>query len=107
MKKLLLAMAAVAMSMGSAIAADHKANIVVVTHGSDTDAFWGVVRNAVNAAAEDTGADVQYRNPSTGDLNEMVCMGISGPVAPPGAINAGCAGRCMAPPVQLSLNRNG
>ena len=74
MKKLLLAMAAVAMSMGSAIAADHKANIVVVTHGSDTDAFWGVVRNAVNAAAEDTGADVQYRNPSTGDLNEMAAL---------------------------------
>ena len=74
MKKLLLAIAAVAMSMGSAIAADHKANIVVVTHGSDTDAFWGVVRNAVNAAAEDTGADVQYRNPSTGDLNEMAAL---------------------------------
>jgi len=39
MKKLLLAMAAVAMSMGTAVAGDHEANIVVVTHGSDTDAF--------------------------------------------------------------------
>ena len=74
MKKLLLAMTAVAMSVGTAVAGDHKANIVVVTHGSDTDAFWGVVRNAVNAAAEDTGADVQYRNPSTGDLNEMAAL---------------------------------
>ena len=27
----------------TANAGDHKANIVVVTHGSDTDAFWGVV----------------------------------------------------------------
>ena len=55
-------------------AADHKANIIVVTHGSDTDAFWGVVRNAVQAAKEDTGAEVQYRNPPTGDLNEMASL---------------------------------
>ena len=45
-----------------------------MTHGSDTDAFWGVVRNAVDAAAKDTGANVQYRNPSTGDLNEMASL---------------------------------
>ena len=55
-------------------AGDHKANIIVVTHGSDTDAFWGVVRNGVEAAKKDTGADVQYRNPPTGDLNEMASL---------------------------------
>ena len=74
MRKTLMAMAAFAMTMGSAVAGDHTANIVVVTHGSDTDAFWGVVRNAVDAAAKDTGANVQYRNPSTGDLNEMASL---------------------------------
>ena len=52
MRKTLMAMAAFAMTMGSAVAGDHTANIVVVTHGSDTDAFWGVVRNAVDAAAK-------------------------------------------------------
>ena len=74
MKKILLAIAALAMSFGVANAGDHKANIIVVTHGSDTDAFWGVVRNAVEAAKEDTGANVQYRNPPTGDLNEMASL---------------------------------
>ena len=74
MKKILLAIAALAMSFGIANAGDHKANIIVVTHGSDTDAFWGVVRNAVEAAKEDTGANVQYRNPPTGDLNEMASL---------------------------------
>ena len=49
--KTLMAMATFAMTMGSA-PGDHAANIVVVTHGSDTDAFWGVVRNAVDAAAK-------------------------------------------------------
>ncbi|MEM9210940.1 MAG: sugar ABC transporter substrate-binding protein [Pseudomonadota bacterium] len=74
MKKLLMAAAAAALSVSSAFAADHVANIVVVTHGSDTDAFWGVVRNGVEAAAADTGASVQYRNPPTGDLNEMASL---------------------------------
>ena len=74
MKKILLAFVALAMSFGVANAGDHKANIIVVTHGSDTDAFWGVVRNAVEAAKEDTGANVQYRNPPTGDLNEMASL---------------------------------
>ena len=41
-----------------------------MTHGSDTDAFWGVVQNAVEATKEDTGANVQYRNPPTGDLKQ-------------------------------------
>ena len=61
---------------GAAYADGHAApaNIIVITHGSDTDAFWGVVRNGVQAAAEATGANVQYRNPSTGDLNEMAAL---------------------------------
>lgn len=74
MKKLMMFVVAFAMSIGVAYASGHQANIVVVTHGSDTDAFWGVVRNAVRAAADDTGADVQYRNPPTGDLNEMASL---------------------------------
>ncbi len=74
MKKILIALFGLTMCIGTAMADTHKANIVVVTHGSDTDAFWGVVRNAVQAAADDTGADVQYRNPPTGDLNEMASL---------------------------------
>ncbi|MEL6954885.1 MAG: sugar ABC transporter substrate-binding protein [Pseudomonadota bacterium] len=76
MKTLLTTVAAVAVTATAAFADGHTApaNIVVVTHGSDTDAFWGVVRNGVEAAAEATGADVQYRNPPTGDLNEMAAL---------------------------------
>ena len=76
MKKMLIAVTAAFLAVGSAYAGSHgdKANIIVVTHGSDTDGFWGVVRNGVNAAKKDTGADVQYRNPSTGDLNEMASL---------------------------------
>ena len=74
MKKILVTLIALVLSTGVSFGADHKASIIVVTHGSDTDAFWGVVRNGVEAAKADTGADVQYRNPPTGDLNEMASL---------------------------------
>lgn len=74
MKKLLGAAIAATSLTAFAAADDHVANIIVVTHGSDADGFWGVVRNGVEAAAADTGANVTYRNPSTGDLNEMASL---------------------------------
>ncbi len=74
MKKILGAALVAASMSGAALADDHVANIIVVTHGSDSDGFWGVVRNGVEAAAADTGANVSYRNPSTGDLNEMASL---------------------------------
>ena len=74
MKKILSAALVAASMSGLAVADDHVANIIVVTHGSDSDGFWGVVRNGVEAAAADTGANVDYRNPSTGDLNEMASL---------------------------------
>ena len=61
------------LSTSFSFAGDHKANIIVVTHGSDTDAFLKE-ENGVEAAKKDTGADVQYRNPPTGDLNEMASL---------------------------------
>ncbi|MGB0784730.1 MAG: sugar ABC transporter substrate-binding protein [Alphaproteobacteria bacterium] len=74
MKKLLSVAVAMTAMAGSSFADGHAANIIVVTHGSDADGFWGVVRNGVEAAAADTGANVTYRNPSTGDLNEMASL---------------------------------
>ena len=74
MKKILGAALVAASMPGVGLADGHLANIIVVTHGSDADGFWGVVRNGVEAAAEDTGANVTYRNPSTGDLNEMASL---------------------------------
>jgi simple sugar transport system substrate-binding protein len=46
--------------------------IIVVSHGQANDPFWSVVKNGVNAAAEDTKVSVDYRAPET---FEMVAMG--------------------------------
>ena len=45
--------------------------IIVVSHGQANDAFWSVVQNGVELAAEHTGADVDYRAPETFDMVAM------------------------------------
>ena len=52
-----------------ALAADVR--IIVVSHGQQNDPFWSIVKNGVDAAARDTGVDVQYRAPATFDMPEM------------------------------------
>lgn len=64
------AAAALSLGLGSAQAAD-TIRIVVVTHGSNTDAFWNVVKNGVADAAKAMNVTAEYRNPPSGDLTEM------------------------------------
>jgi simple sugar transport system substrate-binding protein len=64
-----LAAAATSVAMVSAAVA---ADIIVVSHGQASDPFWSVVKNGVERAAKDTGANVDYRAPETFD---MVAMG--------------------------------
>jgi len=46
-------------------------DIVVVAHGQANDPFWSVVKNGVEKAAADTGANVEYRSPETFDMVAM------------------------------------
>ncbi|MEN3791404.1 sugar ABC transporter substrate-binding protein [Fulvimarina sp. MAC3] len=57
---------------GPAAAQDGEApTIIVVTHGQANDPFWSVVKNGVDQAAKDTGANVSYRAPETFDMVAM------------------------------------
>lgn len=47
------------------------ADIIVVSHGQANDPFWSVVKNGVDKAAKDTGANVEYRAPETFDMVAM------------------------------------
>jgi simple sugar transport system substrate-binding protein len=51
--------------------AQKKPHIVVVTHGQVSDSFWVVVKNGVQLAAKETGADVDYRAPEKFDMVAM------------------------------------
>ncbi|WP_428929194.1 sugar ABC transporter substrate-binding protein [Marinibacterium sp. SX1] len=69
----LLASAATAAALaiaGPALAAD----IIVVAHGQANDPFWSVVKNGVQKAGEDTGANVEFRSPETFDMVQMSQM---------------------------------
>lgn len=61
---------AIAACSASAVAADTR--FVVVSHAPDADPFWNVVKNGIADAKKDFGVSVDYRNPSNGDLADMV-----------------------------------
>lgn len=63
---------ATAFAVVAGAAAAQAQTIIVVSHGQANDPFWSVVKNGVDYAAEETGADVSYRAPETFD---MVAMG--------------------------------
>src|SRR6476646_10270607 len=48
-----------------------NARIAVVTHGQASDTFWSVVKNGVDRAAKDVGAEVTYNAPQTFDMVAM------------------------------------
>src|SRR5580704_34618 len=48
--------------------AQKKPHIIVVTHGQVSDSFWVVVKNGVQLAAKQTGANVEYRAPEKFDM---------------------------------------
>ncbi|MGI9336779.1 MAG: sugar ABC transporter substrate-binding protein [Gammaproteobacteria bacterium] len=45
--------------------------IIVVSHGQANDAFWSVVKNAVEIAGKDMNVNVDYRAPETFDMVAM------------------------------------
>jgi simple sugar transport system substrate-binding protein len=70
LSKLLIASAATATMMSGIAHADAN-RFVMVTHGIPSDPFWTVVKNGAEAAAEEVGATVEYRAPSTFDMAKM------------------------------------
>ncbi|MBS9404699.1 sugar ABC transporter substrate-binding protein [Halomonas sp. TRM85114] len=69
---LLASTTAAALIAGSAQAQEQEENrFVMVTHGIPSDPFWSVVKNGAEAAAEQVGAELEYRAPSTFDMAKM------------------------------------
>ncbi len=72
MKKLLTTTAvAVASLTVAAPAAAEGENFVLISHAPDGDSWWNVIQNAIQVAGDEVGANVDYRNPTTGDLADM------------------------------------
>lgn len=59
--------------MPAARAADAATpRFVFISHAPDSDKWWNIIRNGLKHASEDFGVEVDYKNPHTGDLKDMV-----------------------------------
>jgi len=73
LKELLLACALTAGSvLGLATGASAEGErIILISHAPDSDSWWNTIKNGLALAGEHVGADVEYRNPPTGDIGDM------------------------------------
>nr|WP_298967017.1 sugar ABC transporter substrate-binding protein [uncultured Roseibium sp.] len=73
MKKTLIAFATAAIAFtglsGTAVADGER--FVLVSHAPDSDSWWNTIKNGLALAGEHVGAEVEYRNPPTGDIADM------------------------------------
>src|SRR5438093_985844 len=69
-QRLALALPA-ALVLSLPIHAAQPASVILVSHGSNGDSFWNVVKHGMLDAAQDFGIQADYRNPAHGDIPEM------------------------------------
>ncbi len=71
-KRVAVAAAAVAaLTVGIAPAQAEGERFILVSHAPDSDSWWNTIKNGLTLAGEQVGAEVEYRNPPTGDIADM------------------------------------
>jgi len=55
--------------VGTAHAEGEK--FILVSHAPDSDSWWNTIKNGIAMAGKHVGAEVEYRNPPTGDIADM------------------------------------
>ncbi|MEX0623111.1 sugar ABC transporter substrate-binding protein [Saccharospirillum sp.] len=53
------------------VTAEDPDRYVLISHAPDSDSWWNTIKNAIREAGETHGVEVQYRNPTNGDLADM------------------------------------
>ena len=64
-------MAAVAFTGLSAPSYADGERFVLVSHAPDSDSWWNTIKNGLALAGKQVGAEIEYRNPPTGDIADM------------------------------------
>ena len=62
---------AVALAAGPGPARAEGETFILVSHAPDSDSWWNTIKNGLSLAGEQVGAEVEYRNPPTGDIADM------------------------------------
>lgn len=76
MKKLIRGLVASVFAVGTMFGIATSANaegerIILISHAPDSDSWWNTIKNGLALAGEHVNADVEYRNPPTGDIADM------------------------------------
>ncbi|MEL6920762.1 MAG: sugar ABC transporter substrate-binding protein [Pseudomonadota bacterium] len=76
MKSMLKTLLATAVAVAAPLVAVSSAQAegeryVLVSHAPDSDTWWNTIKNGIALAGEQVGAEVEYRNPPTGDIADM------------------------------------
>jgi len=70
-KKFALAAALVAASFSFTAGVANAEKYILVSHAPDSDSWWNTIKNGIALAGKQVGAEVEYRNPPTGDIADM------------------------------------
>ena len=65
------ATAAAALAAGPGTAHAEGEKFILVSHAPDSDSWWNTIKNGMALAGDQVGAEVEYRNPPTGDIADM------------------------------------
>lgn len=71
LKRFALAAALATASFGFVAGTASAEKYVLVSHAPDSDSWWNTIKNGIALAGKHVGADVEYRNPPTGDIADM------------------------------------
>ena len=76
MRKLLRGLVASVFAVGTMFGIITSANaegerIILISHAPDSDSWWNTIKNGLALAGEHVNAEVEYRNPPTGDIADM------------------------------------
>jgi simple sugar transport system substrate-binding protein len=81
-------------------------NYVYITHGQAADAFWSVVKNGAEAAADDLDLDLQYRSPQQFDTVQMARMIDAAVAGKPGGLVVSIPdAEALGPSIQRAVKR--
>ena len=68
---LVTAVAFAPLAIGATTASAEGEKYILVSHAPDSDSWWNTIKNGIALAGEQMGVEVEYRNPTTGDLADM------------------------------------
>lgn len=72
-KRLAVAAAIAALPLAGTVGTAHAEgeSFILVSHAPDSDSWWNTIKNGIALAGKQVGANVEYRNPPTGDIADM------------------------------------